>query len=142
MTNKAEKVVEEAAGKVKPKMTALGIGGAGAGVIVLVLILAQMSGGIKLLGDWTEKYRQSAKDELAHEQAHKIASEGVEKALEFVDCWPIGTCDGIRQLPVDDDQNESIKKLESRADSVEAFAKEHCQFHRDKGQRWHDCSKF
>jgi len=46
------------------------VGGAG-GVLVLLFILAQMSGGIKLLGDWRAGDKEAVRLELLHGQQHQ-----------------------------------------------------------------------
>ncbi len=102
MTEK-NNIVDAAVEKGHKSISALGITGIGATLLVVIIVLAQASGGIKLLGDWTDKYKQSAKSELIIQQ--------------------------------------SLQNLKEEAAKYNRYNRQHCQSHRDNGDKWQDCSK-
>ena len=66
-------------------------GGGSVSLFIILIILAQMSGGIRLLGDWTEGARKAVEDDLLHRQMHKRMLE-VEDKLERI-------CSNMRAIP-------------------------------------------
>lgn len=68
---KTEEALEGAVKAGKTRMSALGITGSVSGIVVVLILLAQMSGGLKLLGDWRADDRKQIRESYVHEQQHK-----------------------------------------------------------------------
>jgi len=77
-------VVETAVTKGQKSIGALGLSGIAATVLVLVIVLAQMSGGIKLLGDWTESFSRKAQAELTLMNAIQTLEAVTAANLRFI----------------------------------------------------------
>lgn len=88
-----------------------------------------------------EQRDQEVATRVAAEIAARDTAKKAAKGAAFADCWPHGTCEGFTQLPVDDEQNSRIERIEEAINKHHLFDREHCQAHRDAGEKWHDCSK-
>ena len=66
-------------------------------------------------------------------RASQVA-EDAAKGAAFAECWPLGNCEGFTQLPIDDDQNRRLERIEKEIYNHHLFDREHCQAHRDAGE--------
>lgn len=53
--------------------------------------------------------------------------EQVENNTRFRQCWPTGECEGITGLPVDKNQNASIRNIKEAFDKVYDYVREDCE---------------
>jgi len=66
----------------------------------------------------------------------------IEEAYEFSQCWGPGTCENQpSELPVDREQNRQLAELANEIRINRQFRREHCQDHRDKGDRDRECTE-